>query len=182
MSTEWIILIVLGVALIALVIWDLVQKRHSILRNWPILGHLRFLLELIGPELRQYIVTSNNSERPFSRDQRRWIYSTAKGQDTRFGFGTDVDLESTANQVIVRPSAFAPPGNVPIPGASIPVAKILGGARGRVKAFRQESIVNISGMSWGALSGPAIESLNRGAQAAGALQCTGEGGLSPYHQ
>jgi len=181
-STEWIILIVLGVALIALVIWDLVQKRHSILRNWPILGHLRFLLELIGPELRQYIVTSNNSERPFSRDQRRWIYSTAKGQDTRFGFGTDVDLESTANQVIVRPSAFAPPGNVPIPGASIPVAKILGGARGRVKAFRQESIVNISGMSWGALSGPAIESLNRGAQAAGALQCTGEGGLSPYHQ
>ncbi len=146
------------------------------------LGHFRFLLELVGPELRQYIVTGNDSERPFSRDQRRWIYATAKGEDNRFGFGTDVDLDLAANQVIIKPAAFPPAGPAPVPGAPVPSAKILGGPRGRRHAFRPQSIVNISGMSFGALSGPAIESLNKGAALAGTLQSTGEGGLSPYHQ
>jgi len=182
MSEAVLILAILGVWLLLLVVWDLLQRRHSILRTWPILGHFRFLLEKVGPELRQYIVTDNNSERPFSRDQRRWIYSTAKGQDNRFGFGTDQDLEGSPNHLIIRPSAFAPPGPVPLRGGSVPVAKVLGLARGRRHAFRPQSIVNVSGMSFGALSGPAIQALNLGCLAAGALQSTGEGGLSKYHQ
>ncbi|CAB4861325.1 MAG: FMN-binding glutamate synthase family protein [Actinobacteria bacterium] len=181
-SNGWLVLLGIAALLLVLVIWDITQKKHSILRTWPILGHFRFILELVGPELRQYIVTSNDSERPFSRDQRRWIYSTSKGQDNRFGFGTDMDLELTPNHVIVRPAAFPPQGPVPIPGSPVPVAKILGAHRGRTHAFRPASIVNISGMSFGALSGPAVESLNRGATIGGAFQSTGEGGLSPYHQ
>ncbi len=170
-----------GVFLAGLLVWDLVQKRHAILRTWPILGHFRFLFELVGPELRQYIVTGNDSERPFSRDQRRWIYATAKGEDNLFGFGTDIDLDLAVNQVIVRPAAFPPAGATPRHGEAIPSAKVLGGPRDRAHAFRPQSIVNISGMSFGALSGKAVESLNRGAAAAGAMQSTGEGGLTPYH-
>src|SRR6476646_4100739 len=79
--------------LTGLVGYDLLQRRHAILRNFPVVGHLRYLLELFGPELRQYIVTSNDEERPFSRDQRRWVYASAKLQNNYFGFGTDNDLE-----------------------------------------------------------------------------------------
>lgn len=64
---------------------DLVQKKHALLRNFPVIGHARYLLETIGPELRQYIVTSNDEERPFSRDQRTWIYASAKGRTTTSG-------------------------------------------------------------------------------------------------
>jgi glutamate synthase domain-containing protein 2 len=79
--------------LVAVAVHDLAQKRHSILRNFPVVGHLRFLLEAIGPELRQYIVTDNDEERPFSRDQRRWVYASAKRENDYFGFGTDNDIE-----------------------------------------------------------------------------------------
>ena len=65
-------------ALLLLILFDLFQKKHAILRNFPILGHFRYLLEAIGPELRQYIVTDNDEERPFSRDERRWVYSSSK--------------------------------------------------------------------------------------------------------
>jgi hypothetical protein len=67
-------------ALILVVAYDLIQTRHSILRNFPILGHFRYLLEAVGPELRQYIVTDNDEERPFSRDQRRWVYATRRAR------------------------------------------------------------------------------------------------------
>src|SRR4051795_11796033 len=72
-----------GAALGGLAAYDLVQRKHAILRNFPIVGHLRFLLESFGPELRQYVVTSNDEERPFSRDQRRWVYASAKARSTR---------------------------------------------------------------------------------------------------
>ena len=111
-------------ALVALAVWDLVQRKHSILRTWPLLGHFRFMLEMVGPELRQYIVTDNDSERPFSRDQRAWIYMTSKGIDNRFGFGTDNDLDRASNHLIVLPSVFPPEGPVPAAGASVPVAKV----------------------------------------------------------
>jgi hypothetical protein len=71
----WLLGIALALGGVAL--YDLTQKRHAILRNFPIIGHLRFLLETVGPELRQYIVTSNDEERPFSRDQRRWVYASS---------------------------------------------------------------------------------------------------------
>lgn len=72
-----------GLALVAA--RDLVQKKHALLRNFPLVGHARYVLETIGPELRQYIVTSNDEERPFSRDQRSWIYASAKGRTTTSG-------------------------------------------------------------------------------------------------
>src|ERR671927_320548 len=93
-------------ALAGLAGYDLLQRQHAILRNFPLVGHLRFLLESFGPELRQYIVTSNDEERPFSRDQRRWVYASAKRQINTFGFGTDNDLESVDGLVVLRHSPF----------------------------------------------------------------------------
>jgi glutamate synthase domain-containing protein 2 len=173
-------------ALGALATHDLLQRRHALLHNFPIIGHGRYLLEAIGPELRQYIVTGNDEERPFSRDQRRWVYTSAKLENNYFGFGTDNDIEHSAAYPIVKHQTFgrAVPPSTPEAGqeAWVPAAKVLGGARGRRHAFRPNSIVNVSGMSFGSLSGPAVEALNRGAKLAGCLQNTGEGALSPYHR
>ena len=81
---------------------DVTQKKHTILRNFPVVGHLRYVLERIGPELRQYVVTSNDEERPFSRDQRSWVYASAKGENNYFGFGTDNDVEYTAGYPVIK--------------------------------------------------------------------------------
>jgi len=89
-------------ALAAVAAHDLLQKRHALLRNFPVIGHGRYLLEAIGPELRQYIVASNDEERPFSRDQRRWVYASSKLQNNYFGFGTDNDLEHGTGNVILH--------------------------------------------------------------------------------
>ncbi len=164
---------------------DLLQRRHAILRNFPVVGHARFWLESVGPELRQYIVAGNDEERPFSRDQRRWVYASAKLENNYFGFGTDNDLEHSSGNVIVHHRTFgrthATHGK-PGQEAWLPCAKVLGGARGRRLAFRPDSVVNISGMSFGSLSGNAVEALNRGAALARCLQNTGEGAVSPYHR
>ncbi|HET7196472.1 MAG TPA: FMN-binding glutamate synthase family protein [Nocardioides sp.] len=163
---------------------DLVQRRHAILRNFPVIGHARFWLESIGPELRQYIVASNNEERPFSRDERRWVYASSKLQNNYFGFGTDNDLEHTDGNVIVHHRTFgrAHPTHGSLgQEARLPSAKILGAARGRRGAFRPASVVNVSGMSFGSLSGNAIEAINRGAAQGGCLHNTGEGAISKYH-
>ncbi|MFD8688273.1 FMN-binding glutamate synthase family protein [Streptomyces sp. NPDC059651] len=162
---------------------DLAQKKHALLRNFPVVGHARYLLEKIGPELRQYVVTSNEEERPFSRDQRTWIYASAKEENNYFGFGTDMDVEHVQGHAYVKQRTFA--GALPDlhdPQNPLPSAKVLGGPRGRAKAFRPASVVNISAMSFGSLSGPAVTALNKGAALAGAMQNTGEGGLSPYHR
>ncbi len=172
-------------ALGAVAAHDLLQRRHAVLRNFPVLGHARFWLERIGPELRQYIVAGNDEERPFSRDQRRWVYSSAKLQNNYFGFGTDNDLEHGDGNVIVHHRTFGdayPTHGTVGQEARLPSAKVLGGPRGRRHAFRPESVVNISGMSYGSLSGNAIEAINRGAAAAGCLHNTGEGAVSPYHR
>lgn len=162
---------------------DLTQKRHALLRNFPVIGHLRYWLETIGPELRQYIVTGNDEERPFSRDQRSWIYASSKQENNYSGFGTDNDVEHLPGYAIIKHRTFA--DSLPHDHASttgLPSAKVLGGPRGRAKAFRPPSLVNISAMSFGSMSAPAIVALNRGAAEAGCLHNTGEGGLSPYHR
>jgi len=176
---------VLGL-LASIVAYDLLQRKHAILRNFPVIGHFRYLFEAVGPELRQYIVTDNNEERPFSRDQRRWVYASSKCENNYFGFGSDQDMELQPNYLVIKHCAF--PMQAPHPGDpaydpkfTVPCAKVLGAARGRTKAFRPASVVNISAMSFGSLSGPAVESLNRGANIAGCLHNTGEGGVSPYH-
>jgi glutamate synthase domain-containing protein 2 len=170
----------------ALAARDLTQKKHSLLRNYPVLGHARFWLETIGPELRQYIVANNDDERPFSRDQRRWVYASAKGENSYFGFGTDDDVENTEGYPVIKQRTFAGPGAMTArhaeEGVPLPMAKVIGEARGRAQAFRPNSVVNISGMSFGSLSGNAITALNRGAKGAGCLHNTGEGALSPYHR
>jgi len=174
------------VVLIAVAIYDILQKKHTILRNFPIVGHLRYWLEMVGPELRQYIVTNNDEERPFSRDQRRWVYASSKKENNYFGFGTDNDLEHSSNYLIVKHSAFpltepAPTDPDYNPLYSIPCAKILGEHRHRAKKFRPCSVVNISGMSFGSMSAAAIQAINQGCKIAGCLQNTGEGGVSPHH-
>ena len=114
---------------------DLTQKKHAILRNFPVVGHLRFQLERFGPELRQYIVTSNDEERPFSRDQRRWVYASSKLENNYFGFGTDNDMENIAGYPIIKQRTFRGPAPRPPPTPTsrgpIPSAKVLGGPRGR---------------------------------------------------
>lgn len=173
--------------LAALAGYDLTQRHHAILRNFPLVGHLRHLLEEVGPEFRQYMVTSNTEEKPFNRDQRRWIYASAKQENNYFAFGTSKDLETSPNYLIVKHSPFPLP--TPLPGDAnfdeqwqIPVVKELGAARNRSQRFHPKSVVNISGMSFGALSSNAIAALNTGAQIAGCLHNTGEGGVSRHHQ
>ena len=180
-------LICLGSLLVLVVVYDITQKRHAILRNFPVIGHFRYLLEAVGPELRQYIVTSNDEELPFSRDQRRWVYASSKKENNYFGFGTDNDLERSSGYVVIKHAAF--PLLDPHVGDAgydpmyrCPAAKVMGGFRNRKKAFRPASIVNVSGMSYGSLSGNAVEAINRGVGLAGCWQSTGEGGISPYHQ
>jgi glutamate synthase (ferredoxin) len=165
---------------------DVIQRKHAILRNFPVVGHLRFVLERFGPELRQYIVTGNDEERPFSRDQRRWIYSSAKLENSYFGFGTDNNIESAEAWPVIKHRTFAGQGATTEQhgqeSVAVPAGKVLGGPRGRRHAFRPASVVNISGMSFGSLSANAIEALNKGAALAGCWHNTGEGALSPYHR
>ncbi len=166
--------------------YDLVQRRRAVLRNFPVVGHLRYVLEAFGPELRQYIVTSNNEERPFSRDQRRWIEASSEGRLNVFGFGTDEEMEAVESLLIIKHSPFPAPAPAAweqgaAPEYEVPAAKVLGGAHGRRHAFRPASVVNLSGMSYGALSPVAVEALNRGAKLAGCLHNIGEGGMADAH-
>lgn len=180
----WILLGIL-VFLIAVAIYDVIQTKHAILRNFPVIGHLRYILEAIGPELRQYIVTNNDEERPFSRDARSWVYASSKKQNNYFGFGTDNDID-VPNYPIIKQGVFP----LPEPQSdddnydalhNIPCAKVMGAWRGRAKAFRPSSIINTSAMSFGSLSARATEAINRGCAGANALHNTGEGGVSSYH-
>jgi glutamate synthase domain-containing protein 2 len=172
-----------AIAVGAVAVRDLTQKKHALMRNFPVIAHARYWLETIGPELRQYIVTSNEEERPFNRDQRTWIYASSKEENNYFGFGTDVDVEHTQGHAYIKHRTFADqlPDDHDKSGR-LPSAKVLGGPRGRAKAFRPASVVNISAMSFGSMSSAAITALNKGAAQAGCMHNTGEGGLSPYHR
>jgi glutamate synthase domain-containing protein 2 len=176
----------LVLALVLLALYDALQRRHALLRAYPLLGRARFMLEKIGPELRQYWFAGDKQERPFDRTQRDWIYESAKQQPNTFGFGTESELESSPNYLVIRHAPFPHPSpKRGKPGAApdfvMPSAKVLGEHRGRRHAFRPQSAINVSAMSFGSLSAEAVEALNRGAAKAGCMQNTGEGGLSEYH-
>lgn len=177
--TWWLwTLIGIGGLIVAIAVYDLTQKRHAILRNFPVVGHLRYALEAIGPELRQYIVTDNDEERPFSRDQRRWVYASAKGENEYFGFGTDNRFDQAG-----YPFFHHAPFPIDTDAADeLACAKIMGEWRDRLQAFRPPSVVGISAMSFGSLSSAAVTALNRGAALAGCLHNTGEGGISTHHR
>jgi len=188
-----VLLVVIGIAvgllaaLLCLLGYDLLQQRHSLLRTFPVIGRARFLLEKVGPEMRQYWFLHDKEERPFNRTQRNWVYQTAKGVQNTFGFGTEIEPDTSQNYLVVKHAPFPHPapskGQVSgPPHFHLPSAKLLGGHRGRRHAFRPSSAVNVSAMSFGSLSGPAVESMNRGAARAGCLHNTGEGGLSRHHR
>ena len=177
---SWIVIILFFVAIRDVFF----QKSHTISHNFPIVGHLRYLLESIGPEMRQYFVANNREELPFNRIERGWIYASAKKENNYEGFGTDRDVH--ANQHIFINNAMMPyklTNNHPnkIDKCFLPCAKIMGEYNKRKRPYRPGSVINISAMSFGSLSAKAVDSLNKGVKIAGAYHNTGEGGLSPYH-
>jgi glutamate synthase domain-containing protein 2 len=167
----WIAWPALGLTLIG--VRDLLQTRHSIRRNYPILGNLRFFFEFVRPELRQYIVESDTEARPFSRNQRSVAYQRAKGELDKVPFGTQLDLYAAGNEWITHsmaPAAVAPHDfRISVGGPAC-------------RAPYRASVFNISAMSFGALSANAILALNQGARAGGFAHDTGEGGISRYHR
>lgn len=170
------------IALVAL--HDLVQTRHTVLRIYPVIGHFRFLLESIGPELRQYWVADDREEAPFNRAERGWVYATAKGQNNLLGFGTTETLYGIGYPIIKNKAVPFPESEAqydPHDPALIPCLKVMGESHGRRRSWRPTSVVNISSMSFGALGRNAISALNKGAGIGGCYHDTGEGGLSPYH-
>ncbi|MFN8672799.1 MAG: FMN-binding glutamate synthase family protein [Candidatus Sericytochromatia bacterium] len=170
--------------LIIVAIYDITQKKHIILHNFPIVGHLRYFLEMIGPELRQYWVANDKEESPFNRSERSWIYATAKGSNNNFGFGTSEEI-SSIGYPIIKNAAIPFPDDKAVylnnDSTAIPCLKIIGETHKRKKPYRPKSIINISAMSFGSLGYKAISSLNKGAKLANCYHNTGEGGLSTYH-
>jgi glutamate synthase domain-containing protein 2 len=181
--------ILLGFAglIFLIVLNDLIQKKNTITRNFPLLGRLRDVFIKLGPPIRQYFISSNREELPFNRSQRNWIDSSSKKENNYEGFGTDKDLYHPGH-IFVNPKMFpfkiddTHINNEKNDPYFMPCAKVIGKARNRKKPFRPYSIVNISAMSYGSLSANAHTALNMGASMVGCYHNTGEGGLSPYHQ
>ena len=173
-TTAWVILIAIAVV-IALAINDIVQTKHAIRRVYPILGRFRYILEQVGPELRQYIVTNDLEERPYNRSQRSWVYQSAKGVNSAVGFGTQHDVHREGEFHFI-PATF-PTLDEEAPSDSKP--HTIGPHRPR--PFVTTSRINIAPMSFGALSEAAVRALAIGAASANIYLNTGEGALSPYH-
>ncbi|MCS6100612.1 FMN-binding glutamate synthase family protein [Shewanella baltica] len=165
-------LIMLVASLVLLGLYDLFQAKHSILRNFPVIGHMRYLLEMIGPELHQYFVESDTDGKPINKNHRNYIYERAKEQNQTRPFGTQLDVYDD-NYKWMQHSIY------PAKKMDTPPRVIIGG-----KDCQQPysaSLFNISAMSFGALSKNAIQALNLGAKAGDFFHDTGEGGISEYH-
>lgn len=164
--------VVLGV-LVLVGIWDLSQSKQSIRRNYPILAHLRFLLETIRPEIRQYFLESDTEKTPFSRAQRSLVYQRAKNVIDKRPMGTQLDVYGDDYEWVnhsMVPSVRQDPDFRTVVGMTT------------CSQPYSASVFNISGMSFGALSAAAIRALNQGAKQGGFAHDTGEGGISSYHQ
>ncbi|MDB5663964.1 FMN-binding glutamate synthase family protein [Cypionkella sp.] len=166
------LLSVIMAAFVALGVHDLLQTRHAILRNYPIIAHMRFLLEDIRPELRQYFFEGDKDGAPFPRDKRAIVYQRAKKDLDKRPFGTMYDVYQEQYEWLHHSIA-------PRPAAPIDAMRVNIGLGPQAYSA---SLLNISAMSYGALSANAIRSLNRGAKAGGFFHDTGEGGVSPYHR
>ncbi len=163
---------------------DTRQRRHSVLRNYPVIGHLRFLLEFIRPEMRQYFIESDNEAAPFSRQQRSLVYQRAKGQPDKRPFGTQLDVQSTGYEWINHSMA---PTELPTHDFRVVIGGngSAGSGSGSGSSCTQPysaSIFNISAMSFGALSANAILALNGGAKRGNFAHDTGEGSISQHHR
>lgn len=173
------ILVVLSLAALlisALVMWseDRFQRYHAVRRNFPLIGRFRYGMESLGPFLRQYLFDTDRGLLPFNRAERSWVYRAAKNVDSTAAFGSTLDLSV--------------PGSIIFANSVFPVADTAGHEHTRVTLgpysdhpYTPHSLFNISGMSFGALSAPAVQALSRGAAKASCWLTTGEGGLAPYH-
>ena len=163
----------IGGALVVLAIHDLTQKEHSILRLYPIIGHVRWLVEAIRPEIRQYLLEGDDEKLPFSRSQRSLVYQRAKGETSDKPFGTLMDVYAPGHEFIghsTRPAPVSDPTTFRVK---------VGGPQCREPY--DISVLNVSAMSFGSLSANAIRALNKGAKLGGFIHDTGEGAVSPYH-
>lgn len=153
-------------------IYDVTQTKHAILRNFPVLGHIRFIFEFIRPEIQQYFIANNEEERPFNRETRSLVYQRAKGELDTLPFGTEKNIYSVGytwvqHSIVPKTAALLPP-------------KLSVGGPDCQKPYLA-SRLNISAMSYGALSPHALIALNQGAKLGNFAHNTGEGGISPYH-
>tara|TARA_R100000306_G_scaffold29707_1_gene32569 strand:+ start:1268 stop:2776 length:1509 start_codon:yes stop_codon:yes gene_type:complete len=163
---------VLAALIFAIGIYDLFQKKHTILRNFPVLGHMRYLLEMIGPEIHQYFIETDTDGKPIDRNHRTYIYERAKLQNETHPFGTELNVEEE-NYKWMKHSIY------PTKLFEEPPRVLVGGPD--CKQPYSASIFNISAMSFGALSKNAVMALNLGAKAGNFFHDTGEGGISEYH-
>ena len=163
------------IGLAFLFISDITQKKHGVLRNYPVIGHLRYFFEQLGEYFRQYFFAGDRDEMPFNRSTRGWVYRLAKNEGGVIGFGSTYDLHESGALIFVNhPFPVLEEERLPTPSC------VMGEGYAKLP-FEARSIVNVSGMSFGAISAPAVRSLSRGAAVAGCWMDTGEGGLSPYH-
>lgn len=167
----WLLLV--GSAGTLLGLRDLRQTQRSVLRNYPVLGHMRYWLEFIRPEIRQYFIESDNEAAPFSRQQRSLVYQRAKGDPDKRPFGTQVDVHAEGHEWINHSLA-------PTTLDSHDFRVLIGGPN-CLQPY-SASVFNISAMSFGALSANAILALNGGAKKGGFMHDTGEGSISAYHR
>lgn len=164
---------ILGLGLSALGAWDLVQPRHAILRNYPVIGHMRWLFEGIRPEIRQYLIESDRDEVPFSREVRSLVYQRAKGVEDKRPFGTREDVYEAGYAWLTHSIAARHVQDRDF--------RVRVGGADCAKPY-DVSLYNISAMSFGALSANAILALNKGARKGGFAHDTGEGGISRHHR
>ena len=168
----WVAVPLLALAIVG--VHDLVQKHHSVLRNYPIIGHARFLLEEIRPEIQQYFVESNTDGRPYDRVTRDLMYDRSKGNHGEKPFGTQRDVNEVGYEFVAHSLQAKPK-----PDGEVPKVHI-GGPK--VSKPYNIAMLNVSAMSFGSLSGNAIQALNGGAALGGFAHDTGEGSISVHHR
>ncbi|MCB1005551.1 MAG: FMN-binding glutamate synthase family protein [Acidimicrobiales bacterium] len=173
---RWLWAEVVLVPAVVVGVWDLAQTRHSILRNFPVIGHFRFLLEGVGPELHQYLVESDTDGRPFDRDTRSLIYQRAKSVPDKKPFGTEIDVYAAGYTWLAH--SIAPR---PVPDDPVAALRVVVGGEQCDQPYSL-SVLNISAMSFGALGGHAVRAMNKGAKEGHFAHDTGEGGISRYHR
>ncbi len=162
------------IVLVVLYVVDVTQTRHAIRRNYPVVGRFRYFFEHLGEFFRQYFFSMDREELPFNRAERSWVYRAAKHVDTTVAFGSTRDLKPAGTTIFVN-CAFPT-----LDADAAETAPITIGPYAR-QPYVASSLYNISGMSYGALSAPAIRALAEGAKRCGCWLNTGEGGVSPYH-
>ena len=166
------ILPIFFLGLLALGYRNSIQKKHTILRNFPVLGYFRYLFEMIAPEIQQYFIERSTDGKPFSRNERSLIYQRAKNVDATSPFGTHMHLNES-NYEGIKHSIFPKKVNEELPRV------LIGGPD--CKQPYSASLLNISAMSFGSLSENAIRALNLGAEKGNFYHNTGEGGLTEFH-